>query len=136
LGAESANAENVGDGVGVPSFGEHGDRDDAADRAAKLSRLADRVHDLAEQFLIGDVLAGTDITRALHDFTAKAVDLVGSHAAKIVVQRIAGFELLAVDEQGVRAWQRVAGAFIEIAEQRQASVLQPGGAGLMRAMEA
>ena len=32
LGAEGADAEDVGDGVGVPALGEHGDRDDAADR--------------------------------------------------------------------------------------------------------
>ena len=35
LGAEGADAENVGDGVGVPALGEHGDRDDAADRLAE-----------------------------------------------------------------------------------------------------
>ena len=31
LRAEGAHAEDVGDGVGVPAFGEHGDGDDAAD---------------------------------------------------------------------------------------------------------
>jgi len=31
LGAEGANAENMGDGIGIPSLGEHRDRDDAAD---------------------------------------------------------------------------------------------------------
>ena len=30
LGAEGAHAENVGDGVGVPALGEHGDGDDTA----------------------------------------------------------------------------------------------------------
>src|SRR5229473_1956683 len=29
LGTERTNAENVSDGVGIPSLGEHGDRDDA-----------------------------------------------------------------------------------------------------------
>ncbi len=56
LGAEGANAEDVRDGVRIPAFREHGDGDDAADGAAELAVLADGVHDLAQQFLIGDVL--------------------------------------------------------------------------------
>ena len=107
----------MGDGIGIPALGEHRDGDDAADCAAKLARLADGVHDLAEQFLVGDVVARAGIACALHDFTAKAFDLVGSHAAEVVVERIARFELLTVDEQGVRARERIAGGFVEIAEQ-------------------
>ena len=56
LRAEGADAEDVGDGVGVPPLGEHRDRDDAADRLAELARLADGVHHLAQQVLVGDVL--------------------------------------------------------------------------------
>ncbi len=126
----------MGDGVGIPSLGEHRDRDDAADRTAKLAGLADGVHDLAEQFLIGDVLAGAGIAGALDNFAAKALDFVGSHAAKIVVERIARFELLAVDEQRVRARQRIAGGFVEIAEQGEASILQRRGAVFVLAVEA
>ena len=108
LRAEGANAENMGDGVGIPAFGEHRDGDDAADRTAKLAGLADGVHDLAEQFLVGDVFAGTGIAGALDDLAAEALDLVGGHAAEVVVERIAGFELLAVDQQRVRARERIA----------------------------
>ena len=42
-------------GISVPSLGEHRDRHDASDGTAKLSGLADSVHDLAEQFLIRNV---------------------------------------------------------------------------------
>ena len=42
LGAEGADAEDVGDGVGVPALGEHRDRDDAADRLAELVRACRR----------------------------------------------------------------------------------------------
>ena len=56
LRAEGADAENVGNGVCVPAFREHGNRDDAADGTAQLSRLADGVHDFAQQFLVGDVV--------------------------------------------------------------------------------
>ena len=57
LGAEGADAEDVGDGVGVPALGQHRDGDDAADLLAELARLADRVHHLAQQVLVGDFSA-------------------------------------------------------------------------------
>src|SRR5258707_3172 len=121
----------MGDGVGVPPFGEHRDRDHAPGGTAKLSGLPHGVHDLAEQFLVSDVFAGTDIASALHNLTAKTLDLVGGHAAEIVVECIAGFELFAVDEQRVWAWERVARRFVEIAEQLEASVLKRSGAVLI-----
>ena len=76
--------------------------------AAELARLADGVHDLAQQVLVGDVLAGAGVAGALDDLAAEPLDLVGGHAAEVVVERVAGFELLAVDQQRVRARQRVA----------------------------
>jgi hypothetical protein len=81
----------VGDRVGIPPFGQHRDRDDAANGAAKLSGLADGAHDFAEQFLVSDVVAGMGVTRALYDLATEALDLVGRHAAEIIVERIAGF---------------------------------------------
>ena len=126
----------MGDGVGVPAFGQHRDGDDAADGAAELAGLADGVHDLAEQVLVGDVVAGAGIAGALDDLAAEALDLVGGHAAEVVVERVAGFELLAVDQQRVRARQRVAGGFVEVAEQCEAAVLQRGRAVLVLAVEA
>jgi hypothetical protein len=77
---------------------------------------ADGVHGLAQQFLVGDVLAGTDITSPFHDVAAEAFDLVGRHAAEVVIKRIAGFELFAIDEERVRARQGIAGGLVEIAE--------------------
>ena len=70
---------------------------------AELARLADRVHDLAQQVLVGDVLAGAAVAGALDDLAPEALDLVGGHVAEVVVERIAGFELLAVDQQRVGA---------------------------------
>ena len=136
LRAEGADAEDVGDGVGVPAFGEHGDRHDAADAGAELVLLADRVHDLAQQLLVGDVLGGARVAGALDDLAAEALDLVRGHRAEVVVERIAGFELLGVDEQRVGPRQRVAGGLVEVAEQRQAAVLERGRAVLVLAVEA
>ena len=56
LGAEGAHAEDVGDGVGVPALGQHRDADDAADVLAEPARLADGVHHLAQQVLVGEVV--------------------------------------------------------------------------------
>ena len=49
LGAEGAHAQDMGDGIGIPAFREHGNRDDAADRLAEAAFLADRIHDFPEQ---------------------------------------------------------------------------------------
>ena len=76
------------------------------------------------------------IAGALDDLAAEALDLVGRHAAEIVVERIAGFELLAVDQQRVRARRAGCRGLVEVAEQREAAVLQRGRAILVLAMEA
>jgi hypothetical protein len=68
-----------------------------------LSGLADGVHDLAEQFLVSDVVAGTGIAASLDDLTSKALNFVGSHATKLLVERIARLRAFAVDEKRVRA---------------------------------
>ena len=49
LGAERADAQDVGDGVGVPAFRQHRYRDDAANLLAEPAGAADRVHHLAQQ---------------------------------------------------------------------------------------
>ena len=64
LRAEGADAEDVGDGVGVPAFGEHRDADDALDVLAELAGLADGVHDFAEQVFVGEVSASRPGKRA------------------------------------------------------------------------
>ena len=48
LRAEGAHAEHVSHGVGIPTFGQHRDGDDAADIGAELAVLADGVHHFAE----------------------------------------------------------------------------------------
>src|SRR5262249_40704743 len=128
LRAKSADAEHMGDIVGVPPFGEHGDRDYTADRATKLAGFTHGVHDLAEQLLLCNIFARADISGALHDLTAKAFDFVVGNTTKSAVQCIAGFELFAADEQRVRARQRIAGNVVEVAEQPRrpfSSVVEP-----------
>ncbi len=53
LRAEGAHAQDVGDGAGVPAFGEHGDRDDALDLFTQPALFANRVHHFAQQVFIG-----------------------------------------------------------------------------------
>jgi len=91
----------VGHGVGVPAFGEHRDRDDAADRATELARFADRVHHFSQELLVREVLAGALVAGPFDDLASEAFDFVASHLAKIRIERIVGFELLAIDQQGV-----------------------------------
>lgn len=109
LGAEGADAEHVRDVVGIPTFREHGNGNDAADIRPELAGFPDGVHDLAEEFLIGDVLDGTDVAAALVHFPAEAFDFIGGHAAEVFIEGVAGFELFAVDQQGIwsRKWLEV-----------------------------
>jgi hypothetical protein len=106
LRTESPNAENMGDGVGVSAFGQHGDGDDAAHLLAKPPSLADRVHDLAQQVGVGEF---TDFARAqaLRDLALVLLDLEGGGAAEVVVERFARFELLAVDQHRVGTGEAV-----------------------------
>ena len=127
LGAKGAYTEHMGDGVGVPALGEHGHGHHAADGLAEAVLLADRVHDLAQDGLVGEGVGGTQIAGAFDDLAAEAFDLRGRHLAEIVIQGIAGFELFAVDEQGARPGLRVA-VVVEVAEQRQATGDKGAGA--------
>src|SRR5216684_532905 len=125
----------MSDRVSIPALGKHRHRDDAPDSSTKLARFTDRIHDLAEQFLIGDILARPSITASFDDLAAEAVDFIRSHITEVIVERIIRFELLAIDEQRVRSRQWVQSDFVEIAEEREPSVLHPTGTVLVRAME-
>ena len=87
----------MGDGVGVPALGEHGHRHHAAHGVAEAPGFADRVHHFAQQILLADVFGLAAVAAAFDDLAAKALDLVRGHGPKVFIQRIAGFELFAVD---------------------------------------
>ena len=97
----------MSDRIRVPAFHEHGDRDDASDRPAKPAVLAHCIHDFPQQFLIGDVLTLLAVAGPSNDLAAKAVNLVGRHPAKVVVQRLAGFDFFTVDQQCAGPGNRV-----------------------------
>ena len=134
LGAKRAHAQHVGDGVGVPALGEHGHRHHAAHGVAEAPGFADCVHHFAQQILLADVFGLAAVAAALDDLAAKALDLVSGHGPKVFIQRIAGFELFAVDQQGSRAGEGVA-VLVEVAQQRQAAVFQDARAIFALAME-
>ena len=127
LRAEGADAEDVGDGVGVPALGEHRDRDDAADRLAELAVLADGVHHLAQQVLVGDARrpawrspVRSTISRRKRSISSAAI------VAEVVVERLAGFELLAVDQQRVAAAASGLPCSSKLRKSGEAAVLQRG----------
>ena len=107
LGAESPDAENVGDRVGIPTFGQHRYGNDAADLFPKPILLAYRVHHLAEKFRVRKIprLART---RTLILLALELLDLQRGHCPKIPVHRFAGLDLAAVDQQRIRAGKAVA----------------------------
>ena len=121
--------------IGIPPLGQHGHRHHTADGLAEPPLLADGVHDLAQQVLVGQILRLTEIAGAFDDLTSETLDFVRRHRTEVVVQRFARFELLAVNQQRVGAGERVA-VLIEVAKQRQATVLQGGGTVFIDALEA
>ena len=122
LSPERPNAEHVGDGVRVPSLGEHRDRDHATDRVAERARLPDGVHHFTKQVLVGDVVSVTAVAGARDALLPEALNLVGGDLAEVPVQRVAGLELNAIDQQGTRASEPVA-VVVEIAKKGQSSIL-------------
>src|SRR5437870_3501220 len=115
------------DGIGVPTLSEHGDGNDAPDRSAQLAMLPNGIHHLAEkrhvvEFLPSLKLIG-ELAAAFDNLAAEALYFVARHAAEVVIQRFAGFELLAVDKQRIWARERVA-VLVEVAEERETSVFQ------------
>ena len=99
LAAERADTEDVGDGVGVPALGEHGDRDHAADVLAELALLADGVHRLAQQVGVGDLVhVGTRVAQTVG--LLERLDLSRCCLPEVRSERLAGLELLRVDEDG------------------------------------
>ena len=102
---------------------------------AEAVLLADGVHHLAQQVLVGDVLAGPHVAGALDDLAAEALDLVRGHVAEVLVERLAGFELFGVDQQRARPGQPVA-VLVVVPEERKAPVLQRRRAVVVLAVEA
>ena len=89
LGAEGPDAEDMGDGVGVPALGEHRHRDDTPNPAAERARLADGVHHLAEQVLVGEISGVLLAAGAFHDLPPKSLDLVSGHGAEAGIEGVA-----------------------------------------------
>jgi hypothetical protein len=125
----------MGDRVRVPAFGQHRDRDDAADLLAELALLADGVHDLAQERRIVDRLGRADVACALNDIAAEPLDLIASHLAEIFVECLAGFKLRAVDQDRIGAGNAVA-VVIVVAELLKAAILKRGRSILVLAMKA
>ena len=89
----------MGDRVGVPALGEHGNRDHAPDAAAETTRLAHGVHRFAQEILLGDLLGLGTVAGAFDDLAPETLDFVRSGRPEALVERFAGFELATVDEQ-------------------------------------
>ena len=93
----------MGDGAGVPTLREHGDGHYAADGFAERPRLADGVHRLAEQVLVGDGVRLGAVAGSEKALAAEPLYLLGGDAPEIGGERVSAFELLAVYEQRPRS---------------------------------
>ena len=114
LGAEGADAKDVGDAVGVPALRQHGNGNDAADLLPKPVLLTDRVHHFTEKFGIRDfaIIAGAG---PLNFLALELLDFERGHLAKILVERPAGLDLVTVDQERVGAGKAIA-VLVEVPE--------------------
>ena len=71
------------------------------------------------------------VAGALDDLAAEPLDLVRRHLAEVLVERLAGFELRAVDQDRVRAGEPVA-VIVVVAEQLEAAVFERRRAVVVR----
>src|SRR3972149_5807617 len=77
--------------------------------------------------LVRQVFSLLAVTGAFNDLPTKTVNLVGCHAAEVIVQHIAGFKLSAVNQKCSGTGKRGA-MLVEIPEQGQPAVFQSGRA--------
>ena len=111
LGAERPNAQDVGDGVGVPAFGKHGNADDAFDVFAELADLAHGVHHFAEEIFVGQRL-GVPAGEPDTVLGLEILDLHGGDFLELGAHRLARLQLLAVDQDRVGPVEPLAAAVV------------------------
>ena len=116
LGAERADAQNVGDGVGVPSLGQHGHGHHAANLLAEAAGTADRVHHLAQQCSFARFALRGAGALAGRELALELLDLWTCGFAESLVERVAGLDLAGVDQERARAGEPAA-LIVVVAEQ-------------------
>ena len=131
LGAEGANAEDVGHGIGVPAFGQHRHRDDAADLLAEPAGAADGVHHLAQQLALARFALRAAGAFAGGKLALELLDLRAGGVAESLVQRIAGFDLARVDQQRARAG-KTAALVVIVSEQLEMAGMEGRTLALLR----
>src|SRR3954464_7295988 len=93
LRTEGADAQDVGDGIGVPSLRQHRDGDDAPDLLAEPAGSAHRVHHLTQELALARLALGAGSTCTPLQLALELLDLRAGCVAEIPVQRVAGFDL-------------------------------------------
>ena len=106
----------MSNGIGVPALRQHGNRNDAANTFTEAAHLSDRIHHLAKQVLIRQLVRGCRVAGPFDQLALELLDLRIGQFAKVGIESVAGFQLLAVNEQRVRARKPVS-ELIVIAEQ-------------------
>ena len=92
LGAERADAQDVGDGVGVPAFGQHRYGHHAANLLAEAAGTANRVHHLAQQCRFARFALRGAGALAGRELALELLDLWACGFAESLVERVAGLD--------------------------------------------
>ena len=115
----------MGDGIGIPAFSQHGDRDHTTDRLPQCSRFTDGIHHLSQQCCIIDVLACTqlvgEVTTTLQCFALKTLNFISGDVSEILVQCFTRLQLFTINQQRIRTRQLVT-MLVIVTEQFKSSV--------------
>ena len=112
----------MGDGVGVPAFREHGDRDDAAHMRPQGAGPAHGVDDFAEDFRISHLVGG-GCAMHLCVFAFILRDLGGEDFFVVFIHHAGVFQGIGVDQDGAWFVEGLVGVRIEVGEE----IEQAGG---------
>ena len=117
----------MSDSACIPAFAEHRDGNDAPDLLAETALDTNGIDHFSKEVFIGELIRLPAVAGTLDSLTTENLDLVGRRGAKVPVERLAGIQLLTIDEQ--RAWprQRSAG-LIEVAEEVETPLFKAGRA--------
>ena len=110
----------MGDSVGVPPFGQHGDGDHAADLFPEPTLPAHGVHDFPQHIGVRQIVSGLLVARPRHQLALELLDLGAHQLAVAGVNRLSGLQGLTVHQQRVEPGQAVA-VLVVIPEQLEVS---------------
>jgi len=89
----------MGDNIGIPAFGEHGNGHHTAEGISQFARFTHGVHNFPQEILVSEFFPSGGSLADLH-LPLELLDFLGGHRPKVGIEGITRFQLLAVNQEG------------------------------------